>query len=836
MSSNTFATATGSDAPLLQADGIAKAFNGVPAIIDGRITVRPGTVNALCGGNGAGKSTFLNVLMGLLHRDSGMLHRDGRAVDYASAAEALADGIGIITQELSPIPDMSVAENLLLGREPRRGGWFVDRSLMHRDAQALIDRLGFGIDVRLRMGDLSVARIQLVEIAKAIGRNSRVIIMDEPTSAIGEREAGILFDAIRSLKEHGVGIIYVSHRLDDIFAIADDYTVFRDARFIEEGRIADLDRDRLISLIVGRDLGQTEQRPPRAQAPVRLELRGLSDGRHYDDISLTVQAGEIVGLYGLMGAGRSEVAAAVFGMEKFHRGEVLLDGKPLHLNSPRDALAAGIAMITEDRKGSGLVLPASVAHNMTMSALDHVSKGGFIRAGHEAEVVDGHIDRFGVRTASRDLPVQFLSGGNQQKVVIAKCVETRPEVLICDEPTRGVDEGAKRDSRLSLRIRCARRRGASDLVRDPGGAGQFRPHHRVPPWPHLGRDRHPRSESGTARPTGKLSEARMSNNADISSTPRGSHASRAMDFLAKWGIVLSLVILILAMSFLHPNFLSTANITNILRQVSINGILAVGMTFVILTAGIDLSIGSVLAFCGIVAGMLVTGADPVNPLIAVLAAMGAGALFGATNGLLVARFSVTPFVVTLGMLSMARGLTLLLSNGRPVPGLSEGFRWIGQGFILGVPVPVWIFLVVFLIAWITLRFTVFGRWIYAVGGNPKAARTSGIPTRTVIFSAYLIMGLLAGLAGAVLTARTTAGLPQAGIGYELDAIAAVVIGGTSLMGGVGSIAFTLVGVLIIGVIANGLDLLGVSSYYQEFVKGAIIVIAVLIDRSRNKAS
>lgn len=445
MSSNTFATATGSDAPLLQADGIAKAFNGVPAIIDGRITVRPGTVNALCGGNGAGKSTFLNVLMGLLHRDSGMLHRDGRAVDYASAAEALADGIGIITQELSPIPDMSVAENLLLGREPRRGGWFVDRSLMHRDAQALIDRLGFGIDVRLRMGDLSVARIQLVEIAKAIGRNSRVIIMDEPTSAIGEREAGILFDAIRSLKEHGVGIIYVSHRLDDIFAIADDYTVFRDARFIEEGRIADLDRDRLISLIVGRDLGQTEQRPPRAQAPVRLELRGLSDGRHYDDISLTVQAGEIVGLYGLMGAGRSEVAAAVFGMEKFHRGEVLLDGKPLHLNSPRDALAAGIAMITEDRKGSGLVLPASVAHNMTMSALDHVSKGGFIRAGHEAEVVDGHIDRFGVRTASRDLPVQFLSGGNQQKVVIAKCVETRPEVLICDEPTRGVDEGAKRE-------------------------------------------------------------------------------------------------------------------------------------------------------------------------------------------------------------------------------------------------------------------------------------------------------------------------------------------------------------------------------------------------------
>lgn len=312
--------------------------------------------------------------------------------------------------------------------------------------------------------------------------------------------------------------------------------------------------------------------------------------------------------------------------------------------------------------------------------------------------------------------------------------------------------------------------------------------------------------------------------------------TKALNFLSKWGILLSLVILVIVMSFAHPSFLSLGNITNILRQVSINGILAVGMTFVVLTAGIDLSIGSVLAFCGVVSAMAVTGADPINPLVAVMAAMLAGAAFGSVNGLLVARFSVTPFVVTLGMLSMARGLTLLLSNGRPVPGLSQEFRWLGQGFIAGIPVPVWIFSIVLLLAWVTLRFTVFGRWIYAVGGNPKSARTSGIPVRRIVFMAYLIMGILAGLAGAVLTARTTAGLPQAGIGYELDAIAAVVIGGTSLMGGVGAIGFTLVGVLIIGVISNGLDLLGVSSYYQEFVKGAIIVIAVLIDRSRNRAS
>ncbi|WP_108399004.1 ABC transporter permease [Devosia submarina] len=321
--------------------------------------------------------------------------------------------------------------------------------------------------------------------------------------------------------------------------------------------------------------------------------------------------------------------------------------------------------------------------------------------------------------------------------------------------------------------------------------------------------------------------------AQKSSEARNARFGRVV---SRYGIVLAFLILFVILSFAHQNFLSTGNITNVLRQVSINGILAVGMTFVILTGGIDLSIGSVLAFAGIVAGALVTGADPSNPFLAVAAAIGVGALFGAVNGLLVARFKVTAFVATLGMLSMARGATLLISDGRPVPNLSADFRWLGQGFVAGIPVPVICFALVFVIAWVVLRFTIYGRWIYAVGGNVRSARTSGIPTRMVTFSAYLIMGALAGFAGAILTARTTSALPQAGLGYELDAIAAVVIGGTSLVGGVGSVVFTLVGVLIIGVIGNGLDLLGVSSYYQQIVKGAIIVAAVLIDRSRNAQS
>ncbi len=302
----------------------------------------------------------------------------------------------------------------------------------------------------------------------------------------------------------------------------------------------------------------------------------------------------------------------------------------------------------------------------------------------------------------------------------------------------------------------------------------------------------------------------------------------------QYGIIIAFLILFTGLSFANQYFLTPINIINVLRQVSINGVLAVGTTYVILTGGIDLSIGSLLAISGMVAASLVVGPTPLNPLLATLAAIGAGAALGAINGVLIARFAVPAFVATLAMLSAGRGLTLIYSGGRPIAALSAGFRYIGQGLVGGVPVPIIILAVVFLAAWVTLRFSIYGRHVYAVGGNARSAKTSGIATRRIVFSVYVLMGALSGLAGTILTARTTAALPQAGLGYELDAIAAVVIGGTSLAGGVGNILNTLVGVLIIGVISNGFDLMGVSSYYQQVIKGAIIVLAVLLDKSRQQ--
>ena len=317
--------------------------------------------------------------------------------------------------------------------------------------------------------------------------------------------------------------------------------------------------------------------------------------------------------------------------------------------------------------------------------------------------------------------------------------------------------------------------------------------------------------------------------------PSTTHTTSAKirHVIAEYGIAIAFILLCAVLGIADENFLTWDNWVNVLRQTSINGILAIGMTFVILTRGIDLSVGSLLAVSGI-DGSFATGAEASPAIVAIAAGVATGSALGAVNGLIIARLSVAPFVVTLGMLSVARGLTFIYNDGMPIANLSPQFRFLGQGMVGGLPVPVLVLALTFAVFWFLLNYTTFGRYVYAVGGNEKSAKTSGIRTRLVVFSVYAISGFLSALAGLILTARTTSALPQAGVAYELDAIAAVVIGGTSLNGGVGTLTGTLIGALIIGVINNGLGLLGVSSYYQQVTKGAIIVAAVLLDATRKK--
>lgn len=430
---------------LLEAEHVAKSFGGVPALLNGSLRLRAGSVHALCGGNGAGKSTFLNIVMGLLERDGGSIRVRGQEVNFSDAIDARQARIAIITQELSPVPEMTVAENIFLGREPKRGLGFVHFGKMVEAARQILHDIGFDLDPTAKMANLSLAQIQLVEITRALSADAEIIIMDEPTSAIGEHETQVLFDAIRRLTAKGVGIIYVSHRLEELSQIADTYTVFRDGGFIQDGAMADISRDELVKLIVGHEVVTLEHKSRGTAQEPTLEARDICMGSKVRGISLSLYPGEVLGLYGLIGAGRTEFLSAIYGNERRDSGEVLINGKRLAPNCPAQSISSGVAMVTEDRKASGLVLPASIRSNISLSILSRLSHFSFISKRSEQSVTERLFRRLKVKAANDLLPVAALSGGNQQKVVFARCLSVDPKIILCDEPTRGIDEGAKQE-------------------------------------------------------------------------------------------------------------------------------------------------------------------------------------------------------------------------------------------------------------------------------------------------------------------------------------------------------------------------------------------------------
>lgn len=409
---------------VLQVEGVSKSFGGILALDDVSLTVQAGEIHAVTGENGAGKSTLMRIVAGLDHADAGSIRFHGRR-------------IAMIHQELLTFPDLSVAENICMGREPARWGW-LDRAAMHRQAASVLARLGVSIDSADRMRHLTFAERQSVEIAKALGREADLVIMDEPTSALAAHESELLFRIISDLKHSGVSVVYISHRMPEIFRLADTITVMRDGRHIATRPARELDEGQLIALMVGRSLSNTSAKSTVAAGEVALEVR-------LPGVGLILHRGEILGLAGLLGAGRSEVAAAIFGLASVPGASIRVAGLPVCIQSPADALAHGIAMVTEDRREFGFVPAMSVQENMTLSSLDRVAWGPILLPRREAAVVDEQIRRFRVRTAGRGQSVKLLSGGNQQKVVIARALLTNPKVLILDEPTRGIDVGAKEE-------------------------------------------------------------------------------------------------------------------------------------------------------------------------------------------------------------------------------------------------------------------------------------------------------------------------------------------------------------------------------------------------------
>lgn len=429
---------------LLRIAGIDKSFPGVKALTNACLNVYAGRAMALMGENGAGKSTLMKVLTGIYSKDAGVIEFLGEPVDFKGPKHSQEAGISIIHQELNLVGNLTIAENIFLGREWTTPWGAIDWARMYQEADSLLARLGVSHSSRTLCSTLSIGEQQMVEIAKALSFESRVIIMDEPTDALTDTETEALFSVIRELKAQGRGIVYISHRIKEIFEICDDVTVLRDGQFIGECTVASLNEDQLIEMMVGRKLEEQYPHLEQTAGKVRLNVENLS-GSGVRNVSFQVRSGEIVGVSGLMGAGRTELMKVLYGALPCESGKIQLNGKTIHNRVPQDGLQNGIVYISEDRKGDGLILGMSVKENMTLMSLRFFEKGGKLNHKLEAKAVSNFIAQFNIKTPTQNQPIGLLSGGNQQKVAIAKGLMTRPQVLILDEPTRGVDVGAKKE-------------------------------------------------------------------------------------------------------------------------------------------------------------------------------------------------------------------------------------------------------------------------------------------------------------------------------------------------------------------------------------------------------
>ena len=881
-------------APLLQMRGIDKSFNGIPALIGASLEVEPGEIHALIGQNGAGKSTLIKILTGYYSKDAGEIIFNGAPFSASSPKAAQEGGISTIYQEINLIPYRSVAENIFLSRERRRFG-FLDWGRMHREAEELLSRFRIKVDVGQSLSQCSTAIQQMVAIARAVSFDSKLVIMDEPTSSLDDHEVAVLFQVIRQLKSSGVSVIFVSHKLDELYAVCDRVTVMRDGRTVVTGTLTSLSKLSLVTTMIGRELesatskqtafGEADGAGSRIAETSLLAVRNLSLGRRVTDASLDVRAGEIVGMAGLLGSGRSEVARAVFGAERADKGAMEFNGNPFTPKAPANAIAAGIGYCSEDRKFDGIVPDLSVRENLTLALLPLLARTGIVDENEQAKVVEKFVQRLGIKCASVDQPIRELSGGNQQKVLLARWLCLNPRLLILDEPTRGIDVGAKAEIQSLIAQLAVDGLGVlmissemEEVVEGSDRVFVLREGRTVAEFSgeqideesimaamadgtaalHARGASAPASTNGSQAGSGLLEDDALSSPSEpgemIGQTttavtelrppeaappterpaPKAAGVQRFRRLLVKNGTLVALLLLIVFNVLRTPHFLSWQTLNVNLTQVCTIVIVAVGMTLVIGTGGIDLSVGSLMAIAGALAPLIFLNKSiPPGwgvPLAFVVPVLVSG-LFGSFNGWLVTRFRIQPIVATLILFITGRGIAQVVTNGNLQPFTMPAFQVIGLARPFGIPLQAILMALIVAIAVWALRFTVFGRQLVAVGGNEEAARLAGVPVKRVKLVVYLISGLCSGLAGLIVIAiNSSSDANLVGLGMELDAIAAVAVGGTPLTGGRASVVGTLTGALIIQLVRYTLLANGVPDAAALVVKAAIIVGAVFIQQ------
>jgi len=813
--------------------GVTKAFGGTIAIRDVSFDLRPGEVLALLGENGAGKSTCVKLLAGVYAPTEGSVHVDRHPVAFRSPHDAQAAGVAVMHQHPGLFPDLSVAENIYLGHMPRDRFGGVDMTAASAKAATILATVGLDVPPETLLGTLRTSEQQLVEIARALSLDARVLIMDEPTAALSQREVTRLFAVVDDLRARGVAMMFVGHRMDEIFHVADRIAVLRDGRLIDVCGKAELSRGRAISMMVGREL--TELYPERTQTrgDLVLETRGLSRAGAFSGIDLTLHAGEVLGLGGLVGSGRTEIARALFGIDRPDAGSILIDGRPVRFASAIDAMRARIAYVSEDRLGQSLVTDFSILDNAILPSLDRAAPRGLYSAGRATELVSGFLRQMKLRFAGYQQPVKELSGGNQQKVVLAKWLRTEPRILILDEPTQGIDVGSKAEVHAMI-AELARQGMAIILISSemPELIGMC---DRI----LVLREGHKTAEfiKGEASQEKVLEAATTS---DIAGTAAhsvddepGAGKSGRLDFLKRreLGLLAAMLAVVIPVAVINPRMISAANLTAVSMDAALLIVAALAQMLVLITRNIDLSIGSVIGLSAYMAASAVQAFPNGDILVGLSAACAVGLAAGLLNGLVVTRGQIPSIVVTLASMSIYRGFNSLWAAGNQVSADEVTQRWLDMtGYrVLGIPLIVVIAALVLLAAYVLLYRTSFGRELFAVGSNPDGARLIGIPADRRILAAFAIAGLLGGLCGALWASRYATIDARVAVGFELTVIASAVVGGVAIRGGAGTLLGLTLGALTLLLIRNGLTLVRVDPLWLQAVYGLVILIAIGID-------
>ncbi|MCD1635807.1 ATP-binding cassette domain-containing protein [Martelella mediterranea] len=830
-------------APLaLECRNIRKEFPGVLALSDVSLQVRRGEIHALLGQNGAGKSTLVKVLTGVYQHDGGEILVEGKPVRMSRASEAEANGIVIVHQDQQLVAQFDVTRNVFLGIERTRGAGFLNLPEMRAETEKALAKVGAAFTPDTLVRDLSVAQREQVAIAAALVRDPKILILDEPTASLSEAEVNLLFGVIRGLRDDGVTIVYISHYLDEVLDLVDRMTVLRDGRLIATKEVGETSRPDLIKMMVGREISQLYPKEDVAIGETALSIRDLAVGNAVRGVDLDIRSGEIFGLAGLMGAGRSELALALIGAMKRTRGTVTLNGKPSNPSSPKAAKNEGYALIPEDRRHDGLIGELSMRENMTLPNISKWATFGLLNLGRE---------KADAQQLQRDLAIQppniatttkNLSGGNQQKVVIGRWLPGNAEVFIFDEPTTGVDVGSKVE--IYRQMTALARRGAvvilisSDFEEIVGMCDRAAVMQKGRINAVLERDEldvatvlfHASGADGDAENSSTGHKAAPPAEVEM----REHHESGLGRFFARWGSLFGMAVAIAVIAFLSPQFLNPGNIFDVLKQGSVLAFIALGLTLVLIAGGLDVSAGAISQFSSNVAAGLIVGSA--GTAVALGAGIAIGAVVGLINAALVLIFAMPPFVATLGMMFVTMGATLLYNGGQAITLSNEpGFFLLGQGYVGPVPVVFILLVAITFVLHIFLSRSRMGLRMYAVGQNLAAAELRGIRQPRYALASFIIGGAVLGFAGVVLTSYSYGASALAtGIDFLISALAAAFLGSTLSRSGQLNVTGTVVAAMFLASLSNGLILIGISNQVLPAIQGAVLILSIAIGVIRRR--